>query len=209
MRIKTVHIIGILIVVAVVAGGYLFAQQQQPLVSGEQFVSYAGELKLDTSQFKACFESSKYESQIQADRNEGIRLQVRGTPTFFVNGQEILGGTYNDLKNAIDGALANSSSINTVILGTLPPAGNASASVVVVEFSDFQCPFCKSAESTVKKILSDYSGKIKFVYMDFPLTQIHRFADRAANAARCANEQGKFWEYHDLLFERQSEWALS
>ncbi|MBS3055775.1 MAG: thioredoxin domain-containing protein [Candidatus Aenigmarchaeota archaeon] len=208
MKIKTVHILGIIILVAVIAGGYMFSQQQQPIVSGDQFVSYAGELKLDTTQFKSCFDSSKYESQIQSDRNEGLRLQVKGTPTFYVNGQEILGGTYDDLKAAIDSALAGGSA-NTVNLGQLPPRGNSSSNVVVVEFSDFQCPFCKRAEPTIKKILSDYGDKIKFVYMDFPLTQIHRFADRAANAARCANEQGKFWEYHDILFDRQSEWALS
>ena len=209
MKIKTVHIVGILVVVAVIAGGYFFSQQQQPIISGDQFVSYAGELKLDTAQFKTCLDSSKYESQILSDRNEGIRLQVQGTPTFFVNGHEILGGTYTDLKTAIDSALASGTNNNSVNLGQLPPKGNLSSNVIVAEFSDFQCPFCRAAEPTVKRIISEYSDKIKFVYMNFPLTQIHRFADKSANAAECANEQGKFWEYHDILFDRQSEWALS
>jgi protein-disulfide isomerase len=209
MKIKAIHIIGILVVVAVIAGGYFFAQQQQPIVSGDKFVDYATELNINATQFRACLNSNKYDSGIKSDSNEAIRLKVGGTPTFFVNGQEIAGGTYNDLKAAIDTALANETLTNTVNLGNLPPKGNLSARVVVVEFSDFQCPFCQRAETTVKKIISDYGDKIKFVYMDLPLTNIHRFAEKSSNAARCANEQGKFWEYHDILYFRQSEWALS
>jgi protein-disulfide isomerase len=208
MKIKPIYIIAILIVVAVVIGGYLFAQQQQPIVSGDQFVTYAGELNLDTTQFKACLTSSKYQSQIQSDESEGIRVGVQGTPTFLVNGQQIVGGSYTDLKTAIDTALSNNST-NTVNLGALPPAGNNSSRVVVVEFGDFECPYCARAEPTVKQMLSDYKDKIEFVFMDFPLTQIHRFALPAANAARCANEQGQFWAYHNILYSRQSEWALS
>jgi protein-disulfide isomerase len=83
--------------------------------------------------------------------------------------------------------------------------GNPEAPVTIVEFSDFQCPFCKAAESTLKEVLTKYSGRVKLAYLDFPLSEIHPRAQSAAEAARCAGEQGKFWEYHDALYADQSK----
>jgi len=74
-----------------------------------------------------------------------------------------------------------------------------------VEFSDFQCPYCKKSESTLHELLTKYSGRVKLAYLDFPLRDIHPQAQRAAEAARCAGEQGKFWEYHDSLYAEQSK----
>jgi protein-disulfide isomerase len=79
--------------------------------------------------------------------------------------------------------------------------GNAKAAVTIVEFSDFQCPFCVRAQSTVREVLARYGDRVKLAYRDFPLHQIHPQAQMGAEAARCAGDQGKFWEYHDLLFE--------
>ena len=90
-----------------------------------------------------------------------------------------------------------------------PVKGSKNAKVVIVEFSDFQCPFCaRFFEQTLPSIERDYikTGKVQLVYRDFPLS-FHKYAQKAAEAAQCANEQGKFWEYHDLLFKRQNEWA--
>jgi protein-disulfide isomerase len=83
--------------------------------------------------------------------------------------------------------------------------GNPDAPVTIVEFSDFQCPFCKAAESTLKEVLTKYSGRVKLAYLDYPLREIHPKAQSAAEAARCAGEQGKFWEYHDALYADQSK----
>jgi protein-disulfide isomerase len=80
--------------------------------------------------------------------------------------------------------------------------GAKEAPVTIVEFSDFQCPFCKNATATVKQVMDKYPGKVKWVFRDFPLPAIHPAAPKAHEAARCAAEQGKFWEYHDLLFDR-------
>jgi protein-disulfide isomerase len=88
-----------------------------------------------------------------------------------------------------------------------PWAGSRDAKVIIVEFSDFQCPFCSRALPTVRQIKETYGNSVLFVYRDFPLSSIHPQAEKAAEAAQCAYEQDKFWEYHDLLFERQSEWA--
>jgi len=90
-----------------------------------------------------------------------------------------------------------------------PVKGNPDAPVTVVEFSDFQCPFClRFFQQTLPLIEENYidTGKIKFVYRDFPLDNIHPNARPAHIAAECADEQGKFWEYHDLLFQEQAKW---
>ncbi|MGE5073669.1 MAG: DsbA family protein [Anaerolineae bacterium] len=82
-----------------------------------------------------------------------------------------------------------------------PSLGPADAPITLVEFADFQCPYCRQWEQqTYKPLLDAYPGKIRIVYRDFPLTSIHPNAMPAAEAAQCANEQGKFWEFHDKLF---------
>jgi len=80
--------------------------------------------------------------------------------------------------------------------------GNASAAVSIVEFSDYHCPFCMRAEAVMTQVLAKYDGRVRLVYRDFPLDNLHPRARAAAEAASCAGDQGKFWEYHDLLFAR-------
>ena len=86
-----------------------------------------------------------------------------------------------------------------------PSRGPADAPVTIVEFSDFQCPYCSRAIPTLKKIEETYAGKVRLVYRDYPLIQIHPGAAPAAEAAACANDQGKFWAMHDLLFAHQDK----
>ncbi len=83
--------------------------------------------------------------------------------------------------------------------------GPADAKVTIVEFSDFQCPFCEMFYSdTYQLIRKQYGDKIRFVYRQFPIASLHPYALGAALASECALEQGKFWEYHDALFSNQS-----
>jgi protein-disulfide isomerase len=83
--------------------------------------------------------------------------------------------------------------------------GSPNAKVTIVEFSDFQCPFCEMFFSDTYQLLrQQYGDKIRFVYRHFPISAIHPYALGAALASECANEQGKFWEYHDTLFSNQS-----
>lgn len=84
--------------------------------------------------------------------------------------------------------------------------GNPEAKVQIVEFSDFQCPACAGVEPVVSKVTDEYGDKISFVYRHFPLPQ-HKNAILASLAAEAAGKQGKFWEMHALLFEKQAEWA--
>jgi protein-disulfide isomerase len=81
-----------------------------------------------------------------------------------------------------------------------PSRGKADAPITIVEFSDYQCPFCKRAEIVVQEVLKKYPDQVRLVYRNFPLEQIHQRARPAAEAALCANEQGKFWEFHDKVF---------
>lgn len=80
--------------------------------------------------------------------------------------------------------------------------GDFNAPITLVEFSDFECPFCERHYPTLNKILSENKGKVRLVYKHFPLG-FHPNAQKAAEASECAAEQGKFWEYHDKLFENQ------
>jgi protein-disulfide isomerase len=81
-----------------------------------------------------------------------------------------------------------------------PFKGPARAPVTMVKFEDFHCPFCKKVQPTMAQVLSKYGKKIRLVHRDFPIDSIHSAARNAHEAARCANEQGKFWQYHDVLY---------
>jgi protein-disulfide isomerase len=87
-----------------------------------------------------------------------------------------------------------------------PTKGAKNAKLTLIEFSDYQCPFCKRhAESTFHQIDKTYisTGKIRYVFRDFPMETIHKQAQKAAEAALCAGDQGKYWEMHDKLFAKQ------
>lgn len=81
-----------------------------------------------------------------------------------------------------------------------PARGPEDAPVTIVEFSDYQCPYCKRAEPTVRRVLERYPEQVRFVYRHYPLDRIHPLARPAAEAAACAEAQGRFWDYHEKLF---------
>jgi len=87
--------------------------------------------------------------------------------------------------------------------------GDPSAPVQIVEFADYQCPGCAHFAMNVARPLQSYidAGQVQLVFYDFPLNEVHPNAFLAARAARCAGEQGSYWEYHDALFSRQSRWS--
>ena len=87
---------------------------------------------------------------------------------------------------------------------TGPSKGPASAPVTIVEFSDFQCPYCGMATKELHQVMGQYGDKVRLVFRNFPL-DFHKQAQKAAEAGLCAQEQGKFWEMHDKMFENQRE----
>ena len=85
-----------------------------------------------------------------------------------------------------------------------PFIGPEDAPVTIVEFSDYQCAFCgRHFRQTLPQLLREYEGKLKYVLLNYPISSIHPFAQKAGEAAECAFDQGKFWEYHDTLFQNQ------
>ena len=188
---------------------------------------------LDNKQFNECVASKKYQNQVNAEVSEGFLVGVTGTPATFVNGYLVSGAQpYDNFKRLIDflssggdparptsavsdlfktptGAPAGTSGLVStrkmnVDLGNSPVLGKADAPITIVEYSDFECPFCgRFFTQTIPSLKRDYvdTGKARFAYKQFPLTSIHPKAQGAAEASLCAHEQGKFWEMHDRMFE--------
>lgn len=91
------------------------------------------------------------------------------------------------------------------VIGDSPTTGSTQLKTVLIEFSDFECPYCAEAQKTLKSLLAKYPNQLTLVYKHFPLVQIHDQALPAAKAAWAANQQGKFWPYHDALFTSQKQ----
>ncbi len=199
----------------------------------EAVKAYAKQIGADVNKLNSCMDSGEKTAVVDADSQQAGGVGVGGTPGFFVNGR-FLGGAFpfEAFKELIDRELAGTGSndpkkytsqVLTQAAGYNPPAfiavpkkievGNAltkgpdSAKVTVVEFSDFQCPFCLTGFSTVKQIVDAYGDKIRFVFKNLPLVQLHPHAQEAAVAFECARDQNKGWEMHDKLFETQNEWS--
>lgn len=91
------------------------------------------------------------------------------------------------------------------VIGESPTTGSPDLKIVLLEFSDFQCPYCAAAHKTLKEFMAKHQDEVTLVYKHFPLTSIHPEAMPAAKAAWAAGQQGKFWEYHDALFSQQDK----
>lgn len=93
----------------------------------------------------------------------------------------------------------------TRIASTTATWGNPQAKVVIVEFGDFQCPYCRAEFSIIREVMQQYQDKIFFIWRHFPIVDVHDKALEAAEAAVCAQLQGKFWPFHDKLFTNQAD----
>ena len=100
----------------------------------------------------------------------------------------------------------NNEAVNN--FGDDPTFGPDNADITIVMFEDFECPFCGKAFPTINAMREQFGDSVRFVYRDFPLTSIHANAQKAAEAGQCAYAQGKFWEYHDLLFKNQTKLSV-
>lgn len=120
---------------------------------------------------------------------------------YIRNAEDVLGTTENKQATEPQTVLVSSDDD--------PMMRNPNAPITIIEFSDFQCPFCKRFHSdTLPLIQTNYidTGKVRFVYRDFPIQSAHPNAMPAALAAECADDQGKFWPYHDKIFQNQGQW---
>ncbi len=196
------------------------------------FADYAKQVGSDTTKFQACLAKPEHLTLLNRQLQRGSSLGVTGTPTFVINNKKVVGAQPQALFEEIIQAELNGSPTAVTqysaaiqqLAATTPPRfeilaspvdisdaqieGNKDARVVIAEFSDFQCPFCKRwSETTMDPLLKKYGNNVALAFLHFPLTQIHPNAGNASVAAICAGEQGKFWEMHDLLFARQAEWS--
>ncbi len=141
---------------------------------------------------------------------ETVKARVADKPAADVKAQilrEVTQQRQNERRQAFSRELRTKAGVKVLLDPPRLPVeagdgyarGPADAPVTIVEFSDFQCPYCVRAFPAVKKILETYPDKVRFVYRDLPLP-MHPFAIKASEAAACADAQGKFWEMHDRLF---------
>jgi len=198
---------------------------------------YAQDIGLNMSKFKKDMDDPKIKEEIAEQQKLATSVGATGTPTFFINGRQIVGAQpFAEFKKVIDEEIKKADELMKkgtplkdvyqklmeqaaatpppapapeappakvdVKIGDAPVKGPASAKVTVVEFSDFQCPFCGRVNPTLKEIEDQYKGKIKIAFRNLPLP-FHDKAHLAAEAALAANEQGKFWAMHDKLFANQ------
>lgn len=209
-------------------GGSLFDKPSQTQEIQETTVklsvtdlkSYAKQIGLDTDKFNSCLDNGKYKSKIETDIGYAANeLGVAGTPGFYLNGHYIDGTLpYSSFKEIIDFELAkgdwkkapinitDKASSATVEIDTSgsQSKGDKNAPVTLIEFADFECPFCEQFFREAKpQIMKEYvdTGKVQFIFMNYPIFLSHPNAVKAAEAGECAAEQGKFWEMHDLMFE--------
>ncbi|GAA4160149.1 DsbA family protein [Chryseobacterium ginsenosidimutans] len=96
-------------------------------------------------------------------------------------------------------------SLKPTVSNTDHTQGNSNADLVIVEYGDYQCPYCRAAYPVLKELMSQFGSQVKFVFRNFPLSEMHQYARPAALAAEAANLQGKFWEMHDAIYENQQE----
>jgi len=191
----------------------LFANQEK--LSETDLLQYASQLHLDMQSFRQALESHLYRPLVDADIEIAKGLGVTGTPTFFINGTKIVGAqTLESFKAAVDQALGITNkvasapipipqgAIEKVEVGSSQIRGAAQAPVTIVEFSDFQCPFCARAVPTLQQLAREYPSGVRWVFKNFPL-DFHPDSMLAHKAALAAGEQGKFWEMHDLIFASQ------
>lgn len=205
-----------------VQAGTTSGEPAQPTVSvGDRMKAYAADLGLDEGDFEECVGSDKYNTLINNDMNGGSQAGVNGTPgNVIVNMKSkkarLVSGArpFESFKTEIDDLLANpngtSKDASVTDVTNLPPIdfqkdhwrGTENAEIAIVEYSDYQCPFCQRVHPTYQQLMEAYDGKIVWIYRHFPLS-FHPEAMPLAVGAECANELGgqdAFWGFTDKAF---------
>lgn len=196
-------------------------------------IGFAQQLGLEMTSFETCQSSNKFSSEIQADLSLGSSRGVSSTPSFFINDQPLIGAQPLAVFNQAFATINNGGQIASNDPEPSQPAqpsqpaaaptpatiptdnfagamGDPNAPVIIVEYTDYQCPFCqRHSEQTMPQLVTEMieTGRIYYILKDFPLDQLHPDARSAAVSARCAGDQDAYWEMHDAIFTNQENWA--
>ncbi|WP_083808437.1 DsbA family protein [Granulicella tundricola] len=190
------------------------------------FLSFARQLHLDIPRFRRDYDSPAVAAQLATDLEESHAFGVIETPTSFLNGK-LLSGLQDEptltalidkasttpsiaptLASGNDGTITDPTLLAQILAPTSPTQGPATAPLTIVEFTDFQCPFCRAAVAPMEQLMAARGQEVRWIFRAFPL-DFHQFAEQSAEAALAAGEQGKFWPMHDLLFAHQSALTLA
>jgi protein-disulfide isomerase len=204
----------------------LFANQNR--LDRDSLLAYARQLHLNSNAFRTALDTHEYRAIVEEDLLEAGALGIDATPTLFVNGHRLDG--FQDLKaldeitnkelakddasrqaaprQAESQANVDGDSIRPEVFARLAQSaaevrGPATAPVTIVEFSDFQCPFCRQTVKPLEGLLAQRPNEVRLIFRSFPL-DFHRYSELAHEAALAAGAQGKFWPMHDLIFASQS-----
>lgn len=205
------------IVIGGITGSFIFSEHRVekkssifPMTAGDNAMNFINSRLLQPKGFDGRISSMKeygelYELNIDIIKNGQV---INTRPVWITKDGKILIFNLLNMSEALQKKPMKELTKVNVTADDSPYIGPKNASVVIIEFADYQCPLCdRFYKQTESKILKNYAGKIKFVYRDFPLVNMHIFAMNASLAADCAGEQGKYWEYHNLLFTNQNEWS--
>ena len=192
--------------------------ENQTKLSRSDLLAYAKTLNLNVQAFQQALDNHTYRPIVERDLAEAKGLGVTTTPTFFVNGRRLVGPQgYASLGAVIESLLAGipksqrvqeelvaSGPAQSINLEHAPAQGPATAPVSLVEFSDFECPYCAETAPVVHQLLAAYPTQVRLAFKHYPLP-MHKESPLAHEASLAAGEQGKFWEMHDLLFAGQDK----
>ncbi|MEK7118005.1 MAG: thioredoxin domain-containing protein [Patescibacteria group bacterium] len=209
--------LAIVIAGIIVGGAIIFSSNTRPATNTGQ--------QLTAPKFSACLASGKYAGRVQKDFESGGSMGINGTPFTMIwnrkTGKQMpIEGAYpfENVKNIVDGVVAEKQVVQPVYTESEAPVtllelrpedhvlGNTNADVLMVEYSDPECPFCKRFHETMHQVVDHYgkNGNVAWVYRHYPIDQLHSKARKEAEAMECASEQGgndAFWKYADKLFE--------
>ena len=196
------------------------------------FKGYAAGLDLDTDAYDMCLDEGETAEAVSESAQEGAALGLNGTPAFTIGEGQLFGALpFEQFQDAFEIVLAGGSlptptpqptqdiveveaPMLDVEVGDAPVNGDPDAPITIIEFTDYQCPYCGAyAKETYPVVVEDYidTGRVRYVFLDFPLKNIHPDAVTAAQAAHCARDQGgdeAYFKMHDIIFAEQVEWAV-
>jgi protein-disulfide isomerase len=190
----------------------LFADQQH--LERADLEQRAQTLKLDMKRFRRALDEHTYAKAVDADAELANRAGVSGTPTFFIDGQRL--PNWTELPSAAAQALGRAKqaarprpgrpdpgATYQALVGDAPARGPRNAKVTLVEWADYECPFCSRLATTVEALAAAHPDDVRVVYKQFPLPN-HPHAQLAAEAGLCAQAQGRFWELHRAIYAHQT-----